>query len=81
MRNRGIEKKHRNRGELLYTLPKYISGNGPSGISLSHLLSGNLPYYKGQNIGSNHSASTWLHEKCQESSEFSIVEQVSKFSQ
>ncbi|XP_046865080.1 oxidative stress-induced growth inhibitor 2-like isoform X2 [Xenia sp. Carnegie-2017] len=57
----------------IYTV--VIIGNGPSGISLSHLLSGNLPYYKGQNIGSNHSTSTLLHEKCQESSEFSIVEQ------
>ena len=45
------------------------SGNGPSGISLSYLLSGNWPYYTGE------SEDELLHTRLQQEPDLSLVEQ------
>ena len=44
-------------------------GNGPSGISLSYMLSGNWPYYTGE------SEDELLHTRLQQEPDLSLVEQ------
>jgi len=50
-----------------------IIGNGPSGISLSYMLSGNLPYYTGQ------SQDDMLHSRLTVDPDLSLVEQDLEF--
>uniref|UniRef100_A0A0K2V2Y8 Uncharacterized protein n=1 Tax=Lepeophtheirus salmonis TaxID=72036 RepID=A0A0K2V2Y8_LEPSM len=50
-----------------------IVGNGPSGITLSYMLSGNIPYYKGK------SADEYLHLRLQEESDNPLVLQNLEF--
>lgn len=51
-------------------------GNGPSGIALSNILSGNLPYFSGKSPECPQLDVSVVYQKCKENIETSIVEQV-----
>ena len=53
-----------------------ILGNGPSGISLSNILAGNLPYFNGKVPECPEPVDSFLYDKCKRNMEMSIVEQV-----
>ena len=50
-----------------------FAGNGPSGISLSFLLSGNWPHYTGE------TSDEFLHARLMDQSHLSLVEQDLQF--
>ena len=55
----------------------YFLGNGPSGISLSNMLSGNVPYFSGKfPSGSRINEGISVFDKCQQNLDLSIIQQV-----
>lgn len=62
--------KHQNRSEFK-PLPVVIIGNGPSGICLSYLLSGYVPYFKRDSLHPH----SILQRKLEEAPDVSILDQ------
>ncbi|XP_028405825.1 oxidative stress-induced growth inhibitor 2-like [Dendronephthya gigantea] len=52
-----------------------IIGNGPSGISLSNILSGNFPYFNGKVPECPQPEESFLYDKCKRDINVSIIEQ------
>ncbi|XP_013796490.2 oxidative stress-induced growth inhibitor 1 [Apteryx mantelli] len=65
-----VSNKHQNRSEFK-PLPVVIIGNGPSGICLSYLLSGYVPYFKRDSLHPH----SILQRKLEEAPDVSILDQ------